>query len=286
MTARRSVLAFLVALTLAGVAVGQARPPHPWLGAPAIDAVETCIEPPAGFHRLSAAAESFAAWLRSLPLKPAGSLVHLYNGALKANQSAQWAVLDLDVGTENLQQCADAVIRLRAEYLFWRRCEEAIAFDFTSGDRCPWLRFKNGERPRIRGRSHVVWEASTRPDGSYTSFRRYLETVFQYAGTASLRRELLALADSRLVEPGDVFIRGGFPGHAVIVLDVAAGESGQRAFLLAQSYMPAQEIHILRNPVKSDSPWYDAAPSGELETPEWTFKYSDLHRFPTVACPP
>ena len=50
-------------------------------------------------------------------------------------------------------------------------------------------------------------------------------------------------------------------------------------FLLAQSYMPAQEIQILRNPV-AESPWYRAAASGPLPTPEWPFRYEELRRFP------
>lgn len=51
---------------------------------------------------------------------------------------------------------------------------------------------------------------------------------------------------------GDVFIKGGFPGHAVMVVDIAVDESTQeKVFLLAQSYMPAQEIQILKNPNNS-----------------------------------
>ena len=51
---------------------------------------------------------------------------------------------------------------------------------------------------------------------------------------------------------GDVFIKGGFPGHAVVVLDMAENDrTGQRVFLLAQSYMPAQDIHIMKNPTNA-----------------------------------
>ena len=39
---------------------------------------------------------------------------------------------------------------------------------------------------------------------------------------------------------GDVFIRGGSPGHCVIVVDMAVHqETGEKLFMLAQSYMPA-----------------------------------------------
>ena len=56
---------------------------------------------------------------------------------------------------------------------------------------------------------------------------------------------------------GDVFIKGGSPGHAVTIVDIAINpKTNKKVFLLAQSYMPAQEIKILKNPNNSElSPW-------------------------------
>lgn len=59
----------------------------------------------------------------------------------------------------------------------------------------------------------------------------------------------------------------------------------RRVFLLLQSYMPAQEIHVLRNPADAASPWYRAASSGPLETPEWSFRHENLRRFAAPPCP-
>jgi hypothetical protein len=52
-------------------------------------------------------------------------------------------------------------------------------------------------------------------------------------------------------------------------------------FLLAQSYMPAQEMHILKNPINKDiSPWYDLLEIGEvINTPEWVFDRAELMRW-------
>lgn len=240
------------------------------------------ISPPAGFKRMAQEAGSFAAWLRELPLRPGRSTVYLYDSSPKWNQSLHHAVLDIDVGSKDLQQCADAVIRLRAEYLYSTACSDEIAFNFTSGDAARWAEWKEGMRPRISG-NHVSWTARAAADGSYESFRRYLDTVFTYAGSASLQKELEAVSDPLQVQAGDIFIQGGFPGHAVIVMDVAQDESGAKAFLLAQSYMPAQDIHILKSFSEYD-PWYPARSEGILRTPEWTFDYRNLKRFRPSQC--
>lgn len=208
--------------------------------------------------------------------------MHLYDGRPKANQAAHYAVLDVDIGDTDLQQCADAVIRLRAEYLFAGRCRDEIQFRFTSGDMARWKDWRDGMRPVVSG-NRVSWIRSAAVDEGYANFRDYLDTVFMYAGSASLERELESVADPANPEVGDVFIEGGFPGHAVLVIDVAQNEVGSRIFLLAQSYMPAQDIHILKS-YEDISPWYRAHPSGVLRTPEWEFDHDDLMRFPHVDC--
>lgn len=77
--------------------------------------------------------------------------------------------------------------------------------------------------------------------------QQYMKQVFTYAGTLSLSKEMKSVSDVNRLEAGDVFIKGGSPGHAVIVLDVATNANGEKVFLLAQSYMPAQDIHVLVN---------------------------------------
>ena len=78
-----------------------------------------------------------------------------------------------------------------------------------------------------------------------------------------------------------LLIKGGFPGHAVIVVDVATNsKTNKRIYLLAQSYMPAQELQILKNPNnEAISPWYEVNNENEINTPEWTFKANELKRF-------
>ncbi len=254
--------------------------PYPWgPRASASDSLAARIPPPTGYVRAPVAEDSFAHWLRHLPLLPAGSPVRLHTGALKARQDVHAAVLDLDVGTRDLQQCADAVMRLRAEYLYARERISDLRFRFTSGHEVPFARWAAGERPRVEGRQ-VHWVQGGRKGTDHANLRAWLDTVFTYAGTQSLARELRAV-DVEHLRAGDVFIQPGSPGHAALVVDTAVHpRTGARVFLLAQGYMPAQSVHVLRNPGDAAlSPWYALDFGAELRTPEWTFQRTDLRRF-------
>lgn len=211
------------------------------------------ISLPEGFERLSVAENSFAEWLQNIPLKK-DKTVYLFNGSEKINQHAQFAVLNITVGQKNLQQCADAVMRLRAEYLFANSRFEEICF-----------RDNNGVEYNFKS--------------PYTKkhFAAYLDIVFGMCGSASLSKQLKNVEDFKDIKAGDVLIRGGFPGHAVIVIDVAENATGNKMYLLAQSYMPAQDIHILRNPVNEKlSPWYEVFKEDILITPEYIFRKNEL----------
>lgn len=238
----------------------------------------TRILPPEGYTRTRLDTKSFGFYLRHLPLKPHGSPVYCFDGREKWNQSVHAAVVDLDVGTRDLQQCADAVMRLRAEYLWQQEAYDQISFNFTNGFAAPYAPWRAGQRIRVSGNT-VAWVNAGRPDRSYAAFRKYLDMVFAYAGTLSLAEELKSKALSKIAI-GDVFIQGGSPGHAVTVVDLAREEeSGKIMVLLAQSYMPAQDIHILKNPGRTD-PWYLIDEHvQQIRTPEWTFSAQDLKAF-------
>ena len=254
----------------------------PWLEDPLPDGTETIgsIAPPAGFTRAAVDSGGYAGWLRALPLKKAGTPARLHDGRRDRDQRFVHRVLDIDTGDRDLQQCADAVIRLRAEYLFLRQDLDAIAFDFTSGDRARFTRWAEGYRPRVRG-NEVHWSQRAAADTSYTAFREYLDSVFMYAGTHSLAKEMVAVPRIADIRAGDVFIRGGFPGHVVIVMDVARNRAtGQQAVLLAQGFMPAIDIHILNNVRdRPHSPWFLVGENSPLFTNWGWFRASDLKRF-------
>lgn len=217
------------------------------------------IPPPEGCRRFKGTDTGFAAWLGNVSLKK-DNAVYLYNGQLKGNQEAQFAVLDIPVGRKDLQQCADAVMRLRASWLYSQGRYEEIRFADNNGRMyvCP-------------------------PSLDSAAFERYLQTVYSWCGTISLAQQLRPIQWFKDIQPGDVLIRGGSPGHAVIVMDVVVNKDdmNQKYYMLAQSYMPAQSIHILKNYANKDgSPWYNAQQANRLiSTPEWDFYKDELKRW-------
>ena len=205
----------------------------------------------------------------------------LFDGRKKGNQKAHLAVVRLDVGTRDLQQCADAVMRLRAEYLWASHRAEDVCFPLTNGDAARWAQWERGERPHVEG-NRVHWSPGGNKDSTHPAFRRYLDFVFVYAGSASLARGgLEEVSDTAPLEPGDIFIQGGFPGHAVLVVDVVTRADGAQKFALVQSYMPAQQVQVLDSPKHPGTVWYDAQPGAPLVTPEWRFPAGSRMRFPT-----
>jgi hypothetical protein len=238
------------------------------------------IKVPEGYKRISVASGSFADWLRNLPLKDGKPSVKLYNGKLKGNQNVHEAIVDIDVGTTDIQQCADAVMRMRAEYLYSIKDYKNLHFNFTSGHSVGFEKWSQGYRTQIKG-NNVTWIKSAEKNDSYKTFRSYCNTIFNYAGTSSLSKELKKVDDIKNIQIGDVFIVGGFPGHAVLVVDICEHiKTKEKLFLIQQSYMPAQEIHVLKNFNNAAlSPWYSINFGNVLETPEWSFQKNQLMRW-------
>lgn len=220
------------------------------------------IPAPQGYKRVDVTEGSFAHFLRNLPLKPAGSDLHYHTGQVKERKYAG-AVVDMDFGKNSNEQCADAIIFLRASYLWKTRQYAKISFCFTNGFKAEYAKWAQGYRIR----NNNAWVKTQKADYGYQSFRKYLNLVFQYAGTASLSQELKPIGRcwATDIQAGDVIIKGGFPGHAEMVVDVAENDKGERIVLLAQSFMPAQEIEVF--PL-----WFSPTSNGtRLVTPAWTF---------------
>lgn len=239
--------------------------------------LETRVKTPRGFERTAAEEGSFARYLRQFPMKEPGAKVHLYDGSEKGNQRDHAAVFDLPIENYDLQQCADSVMRMYAEY-FWNSGQtDRIAFHFTNGFLAEYSKWRDGMRIQVSG-NDVSWTPSASYDDSYECFVKYLKIVFTYAGTLSMNGEAQEIGLEEIA-PGDVFLVGGSPGHVVMVVDVCENAEGEKAFLLGQGYMPAQEFHLLKNGLHEDDPWYYVKEvKFPLVTPGYTFPEGSLKR--------
>lgn len=215
---------------------------------------------------------SWQHFLRTLPTR-AGAVVD-YTGAPIADQQKHAAVIAYDVGRRDLQQCADALMRLRAEYLFRQKQYERIAFHFTSGQLYTFRNYCQGLRPQARGRG-VEFVAGAQGEVSYRALRAYLDIVYAYAGTISLTRELKPASG---FEIGTVIIKPGSPGHCCMIVDEARRRDGKRVYKLAESYTPAQSIYILKNPADG-SPWYELKEGAPVRTSSYHFTTYYMKKF-------
>ena len=238
---------------------------------------------PKGYQRFDSEEGSFGYYLQHLKLQPHGSKVKYYDGSEKTNYGVYLAVLDQEIGNQDLHQCADAIMNLYARHHFEQQRFDEIHFNFTNGWRCDFKKYAEGYRISLQGNS-TNWVKKKDPSYSIKTFEEYLIWIYSYCGTASLEKELQKVDNLLDVQIGDVFIKGGYPGHAVLVVDMVKNDAGEKKIMLAQSYMPAQQMQILQNPINEDenNPWYTIHTIQNrdiLETPEWRFELNQLKRF-------
>jgi hypothetical protein len=235
--------------------------------------------PPSGYVRIPMEEASYAMYLRNLSLLSHGSLVKYYDGSEKPNNGIYAGVALIDVGLEDLQQAPEICIRLRGEYLFKQQQYSRISFSISNHQRVSYVNWVEGLKMMIDGKTY--WTKSPTDADRYPTFRRYLEFIFTYGDIESLLDDVQR-SSLEQIQPGDMFIQVARPGHVVVVLDVAENKTtGDRVFLLAQSYKPAQSLQILVNPNDANlSPWYSVSAIDDIiTTPEFIFYKRDLRRF-------
>lgn len=238
--------------------------------------LETRIKVPDGYTRTKESNESLGEFLRNYQVKKDKSPVLLYNGR-KKRTNAHIAVLKLPLEDEDLQQCADSVMRVYGEYYYSKGEYDKIVYSLGGGFQAYFSKWSNGYGIGVQG-DHLFWTSNAGHDASYDSFKKFMRIVFAYSGTLNLEEDSKPV-ELKEIRIGDMFIKGGSPGHVVMVVDTCEQKDGKKAFLLAQGYMPAQEFHVLKNPLHEEDPWYyEDEVAYPFKTPQYTFENGSLRR--------
>ena len=240
--------------------------------------INTRVNIPAGYKRVNYPKGSFEDYLRNYKLKPFGSKIINYDDSEYFWQRGHIGILDIPVPKNGLQQCADALIRIRSEYLWDTNRKAEIGFKFTSGHYCSWLKYAEGYRPKIKG-NKVSFHKTATPNSSKENFYKYLNLIYMYSGTLSLYNELESIKAKNL-KIGDMLIKGGSPGHIVMLCDEVINNKGEKLFLLFQGNTPAQSVHLVKNLDDSSiSPWYQLKDDAVVPVSNYTFSNAKFVRF-------
>ncbi|WP_242631601.1 DUF4846 domain-containing protein [Sedimentibacter sp. zth1] len=241
--------------------------------------IRTRYNTPEGFQRETIKEGSFADYLANKKLKNYGYKALYYNGRIKSNKNIYDSVLDYNIGNQNLHQAADAIMFLKADYLFNKGFYNDISFSFVNGFKAEYSKWMAGYRIKVRD-NEASYHKCKEQICTYEDFLKYMNMIFAYCSTISLKKDLTPVRIHEM-QVGDVFINSETVGHAAIVVDMAINyETGEKLFMLAQSGTPAQQTQILININDATiSPWYSIDFGNELITPEWTFSSTELMRF-------
>ena len=235
------------------------------------------VKIPEGYTRVKYAEASFQSFIQNYALKNYGTEVINYDGSKYFYQSGHIGVLDLSVPKNGLQQCADALIRLRSEYLWKTNQKNKIGFEFTSGHYCSWRKYAEGYRPIVKG-NKVTFHKTAKSSYTKANFYNYLNLIYTYSGTLSLYTELPKIKNN--FEVGDMLVNPGTPGHIIMIVDKIKNKKGAVKYILAQGNTPAQSVHMLKNPTDTKmSPWYDLELNAYIEVPGYYFDEAKFVRF-------
>ena len=241
--------------------------------------IKTRVNIPNGFKRIVYSKGSFQEYLHNYKLKPFGTKIINYDDTEYFWQGGHIGILDISVPKNGLQQCADALIRIRSEYLWDNDKKNEIGFKFTSGHYCSWKQYAEGYRPKIKG-NKVSFNKTALVNHSKENFYKYLNLIYMYSGTLSLYNELPEVNSIKGLKIGDMLIKGGSPGHIVMICDEVINNKGEKLFLLFQGNTPAQSVHLVKNLENAEiSPWYQLKKDAVIPVSNYTFGSSKFVRF-------
>lgn len=239
--------------------------------------IQERFTPPEGFARVEAGIDSFAEYLRHLPLKADGVFVSLADGTGFYVDGKPAAVFDVEVTRRTMS--TDAFLLLRALYLHSRLRADEINFHFLSGFEFPFYKWAEGYR--LSGREDPKWGASpSEPaDGGEDGLYKYLDYLFSNTNARAVSTHDTRAADSLGI--GCLlftFNASGTPINAAMVADMAVNDrTGQIAVVLIRGggTDTATDIYVMLNNAMIDNPWCQMSEGGGFYTAEGLYMLTD-----------
>lgn len=228
---------------------------YPWKkSSPITETMLSHFPTPEGFTRVPVADNSFAQWLRRLPVLPGNSPVVDYREQIRKSSSDSTiaAVIDYPVRGKKLEQCMDIIQRFYAEYLWSQNRANELTFFLPGSFPLKWDDWKNGYRPQYHG-IKVSMIKSCRADSSRETFETYLWEIFYRSGTQTCYFAYPKI-DNQEVQIGDFVVKKGKRGHAVLIVDMAVDSSGNKIALIGHGDTPACSFHLLN--FGEDNAWF------------------------------
>lgn len=190
------------------------------------------IPTPAGYERIRVYKNSFAEWVRYLPVKSENADILTYTGNELSGDYVKnffkiWRIIDFPLYfKQNLEHCADW------GYRFWYEYQKEVGF----GDDL-WLTDYNGKKI-----TYNQWKnGKTNP-----SLKEFFKWTCNYANSYSQKAGLYEVKKEDDLRPGDIIVQNetGGIGHTSIIFDICKNKEGKWLYLVGYSFMPAQECHI------------------------------------------
>jgi hypothetical protein len=212
------------------------------------------ITVPEGYSRIITDKNSFANWIRKLPLKPAGSNVRDFRGNIfkSTDDSTVAFVINWPIAGKRLEQCMDILVRFYAEYLWNMQEQVKLSLPLPGRHLLKWTDWQLGYRPKFKGINFELIK-STKFNSSKNNYNQYLNLIFAETHTQQFYYAYPEI-NRHEVRIGDFIVKKGVKGHAVLIVDLAKNANGNLIALIGQGDTPACEFYLLN--YKTKNPWF------------------------------
>jgi hypothetical protein len=160
-------------------------------------------------------------------------------------------VVDMDIKGRRLEQCMDILVRLYTEFLWKKNQGDNLQLPLPGGYWLKWKEWSEGFRPVFKGIDVKIIKSS-KSDTTYSAYKSFLNTVYSESHTQQFFHAYLPI-DRTDVKIGDIIIKKGTKGHAVMIVDMAINEQGDMIALIGNGDTPACQVFILR--YNKETPW-------------------------------